>query len=108
MQIPCHLQPDFTWWINILSNSNQSNRIRSGKFVREIFSDASLNDWGVAYDESRTHGWWSDEEKSLHINSLELRAAFYALQCFVSDLSDCDILFRIDNTIRDFLYQQIW
>jgi len=77
MEIPSHLQSDFTWWINVLSNPDQSNRIRSGRFVREIFSDASLNGWGAACGESRTHGWWSGEHRSLHINSLELRAALY-------------------------------
>jgi len=98
MEIPLHLQSDFSWWINVLSNPDQSNRIRSGRFVREIFSDASLNGWGAACGESRTHGWWSGEDRSLHINSLELRAAFNALRCFAADFHDCDILLRIDNT----------
>lgn len=38
------------------------------------------------------------EEKSNHINLLELKAAFYTLKCFASDLSDCYILLRLDNT----------
>lgn len=38
-----YLQEDLTWWLHIFLNPNQSNRIRSGNFVREIFSDASLN-----------------------------------------------------------------
>ena len=98
MKIPPHLQPDFACWINTLSNPNQSNQIRSGRFVKEIFSDASLNGWGAACGESRTHGWWSAEDRSLHINALELRAAFNALRCFATDLRNCDILLRIDNT----------
>lgn len=54
MEIPSHLQSDFTWWINVLSNLDQSNRIRSGRFVREIFSDASLNS-GERLAASRAH-----------------------------------------------------
>lgn len=98
MKIPSHLQEDFRWWIRIFSNPKQFNKIRSGKFAREIFSDASLNGWGAAWGESRTHGWWSENDKTLHINALELRAAFNALRCFASDLHNCNILLRIDNT----------
>lgn len=33
----------------------------------------------------------------MHINVLELKAAFLALKCFAENLYDCDILLRIDN-----------
>lgn len=56
MNISSHLQEDFLWWINIFSNSGQSNKICSGRFVREIFSDASLNGWGASCGELRTRG----------------------------------------------------
>lgn len=57
-----------------------------------------MNGWGASWGERRTHGWWSESEKSLHINALELKAAFNGLRCFAADLQDCDILLRIDNT----------
>ncbi|XP_032668678.1 uncharacterized protein LOC116842918 [Odontomachus brunneus] len=98
MTIPPNLQADLTWWLKIFSNPNQTNKIRSGKFVREIFSDASLNGWGASCGDLRTHGWWSTNDKILHINLLELKAAFNALRCFAADLHNCDILLRIDNT----------
>ncbi|KYN08287.1 hypothetical protein ALC62_00717 [Cyphomyrmex costatus] len=34
----------------------------------------------------------------LHINALELKAAFNGLRYFAADLHDCDVLLRIDNT----------
>lgn len=34
----------------------------------------------------------------MHINYLELKAAFFGLECFAKNLSHCDILIRIDNT----------
>ncbi|XP_036138899.1 uncharacterized protein LOC118644431 [Monomorium pharaonis] len=80
MNIPSFLYADFQWWINILSDQNQANAIRSGIPTRELFSDASLSGWGAAYGDLRTH------------------AAFYALKCFASDLANCDILLRLDNT----------
>lgn len=45
-----------------------------------------------------THGWWSMEEKVEHINFLELKAVYYALNCFVTNEFSKDILLRIDNT----------
>ncbi|EFN87992.1 hypothetical protein EAI_06111, partial [Harpegnathos saltator] len=68
------------------------------RFIRRIFSDASLNRWGASCGDSRTHVWWSADDRALHINTLELKAAFNALRCFTADLSDCDVLLRIDNT----------
>lgn len=37
-------------------------------------------------------------ERKLHINVLELKAAFFALQCYAKKFRNCDILMRIDNT----------
>ena len=54
MKILSYLQTDFSWWITIFSDTNQSNKIRSGRFVREIFSDASLSGWGAACGKSHT------------------------------------------------------
>jgi len=96
MQIPSHLSEDFQWWSNILSDPNQVNTIRSVP-IREIFSDASLSGWGASWGEFRTHGWWSSKEKINHINLLELNA-YFALQCFASNLWNCEILLRVDNT----------
>lgn len=42
----------------------------------EIFSDASLTGWGAYCEGKRTHGYWSEEERLIHINILELMAAF--------------------------------
>lgn len=44
------------------------------------------------------HGFWSEMEKSLYINHLELLAAFHALKCFAGELRHIEILIRIDNT----------
>ncbi|EFN77869.1 hypothetical protein EAI_03230, partial [Harpegnathos saltator] len=63
-----------------------------------IFSDASLTGWGASCADQRIHGWWTKEDQSLHINALELKAAFYALKCFAAHLHNCNILLRIDNT----------
>lgn len=98
MAISSYLREDFEWWLNVFSDTKQSHSIRSDPFACVIFSDASLTGWGASCDDQRTHGWWGPEELSLHINTLELKAIFYALKCFASNLKNCNILLRIDNT----------
>ena len=92
------LKDDFDWWLRVLSDNNQSNQIRTESYTSEIFSDASLTGWGASCGNQRARGWWSAEEKSMHINALEIKAAFYGIQCFASEKQDCEILLRIDNT----------
>ncbi|KYN39388.1 hypothetical protein ALC56_06207 [Trachymyrmex septentrionalis] len=59
-------------------SKNNDDRIRSRYFVREIFTDASLNGWGASWTES--HGWWSTSERSLHINTLKNSLIFWLSQ----------------------------
>lgn len=96
--IPSLLRKDFCWWNRTLSDPHQVNVIRSGVATRKIFSDASLSGWGACCGELRTHGWWSEIERTGYINFLELKAAFYALKCFAFDVRNCDILLQLDNT----------
>lgn len=98
MRLPVSIQKDLIWWQNIFSDKSQRNFIRSGNFKLEIFSDASLTEWGAVCNGLRTHGFWSSVDKSYHINYLELLAVFYALRCFASHLKNCEILLRIDNS----------
>lgn len=93
MTLESSLKPDLDWWIrNIMITTNL---IKQNKYEMEIFTDASLTGWGAYCNKKKSHGWWSLEERSHHINFLELTAAFYGLKCFAHS---CEILLRIDNT----------
>ena len=96
MIIPEELQVDFNWWKDKLSLSVR--KIRDLSIYIEIFSDASMTGWGAFCNNESTHGFWNETEKGLHINHLELLAAFYALRCYAAELRDKEILLRIDNT----------
>lgn len=54
--------------------------------------------WGAHCSGEDAQGFWSNTERSLHINHLELVAAFLALKSFARGLRKCEILLRIDNT----------
>ncbi|KYN00553.1 hypothetical protein ALC62_08663, partial [Cyphomyrmex costatus] len=63
------------------------------------FPYATLTGWGASTTSDRTHSWCSVQEKTLHINELELKAVFYDLKYLTSHLStSSEILLRIDNT----------
>lgn len=87
---------DLKWWQNKISKGHC--HIKQYNFSLEIYSDASLSGWGSVCNGRFAKGSWSAEEKESHINYLELLAAFFALKCFASHLSKCEILLRIDNT----------
>lgn len=74
------------------------NPIRESKFKIEIFTDASLTGWGSYSQGEVASGLWSKEEQKLHVNALELLAAFMGLKCFAKNYHDCEILLRMDNT----------
>ena len=96
MMLSPSLKKDFDWWSdNIFQAKNHIKRF--DPFI-EIFSDASLSGWGAFCNKLRVNGHWSEEEKDHHINYLELLAAWFGLKCFANELSNCDILLRIDNT----------
>ena len=44
----------------------------------QIFTDASNKDWGAHLELASAKGLWSDREKRLHINVLDLKAVSLA------------------------------
>ena len=94
--IPGSLKKDFDWWkTNIISGVHP---ILGSKYSVEIFSDASLSGWGAVCNDVEVSGFCGDSERGLHINYLELKAAFLAIKCFLKNISDCQVLLRLDNT----------
>lgn len=96
MELSSSLSEDFNWWLEKVSTAR--NVIRMDSYNLEIYSDASKSGWGAVAQGKIRNGFWSVSEKEHHINYLELLAAFHGLQCFARDLSDCNVLLRIDNT----------
>lgn len=93
--IPEKLKPDIIWWLSKVDDGN--NSLYCHEYSMEIFSDASSTGWGAYCNKNEGFGYWKDDEKSLHINELELKAAFLALKCFAKNQFDTNILLRIDN-----------
>ena len=87
---------DLNWWKQNIFTINKP--IRKNKYIKTIFTDASTTGWGAFCENKRANGWWSISEKEKHINYLELLAALNGLKSFANNLSNGEILLRIDNT----------
>ena len=65
-----------------------------------IYTDASLAGWG-AFDKStntKSGGEWLQSDKeNMHINYLELKAVYFALQSFCYALKNVHVRFMVDN-----------
>ena len=53
-----------------------------------LYSDASRSGWGAHLLDQSVLGLWSDQETSLHINILEMKALFLALQTFQDTIAN--------------------
>ena len=63
----------------------------------EIYSDASLSGWGAICN-GVTRGPWTTKQTSMHINSLELLGALFALQSFAKDSHGLSVKMNLDNS----------
>ena len=64
----------------------------------QLFTDASNEGLGAHLDQSSTKGLWSDQEKRLHINILELKAVSLALRRFKDQCQGQTVLVATDNS----------
>ena len=64
----------------------------------QLFTDASNEGWGAHLDQNFTKGLWSDLEKRLHINVLELKAVSLALRDFKDQCQNQTVLVATDNS----------
>ena len=85
------------WWIHHLQKWNGRDIIQPPPDLT-IQSDASLLGWGAVCNGTRTGGHWSDQEKALHINSLELLAGSFAVKAFTKHNSKIRVLLQMDNS----------
>ena len=83
------------WW------QNPTNVMKGADFPKnhsiQLFTDASNEGWGDHLEQTATKGQWSDNEKRLYINVLELKAVSLALQRFKDQCQNQTVLVATDN-----------
>ncbi len=60
-----------------------------------IFTDASTEEWGAHLENQEISGTWNKQEKTLHINILELRAVRLAIDHFSVQLAEKQLLVTV-------------
>ena len=68
-----------------------------------------MSGWRATCQGKKIGGRWIEGENLLHINQLELKAAFLALQAFSKNLSNKHILIQLDNkTATTYINKMGW
>ena len=95
--LPENCLEDLLWW-------REEGRLTQGVPVMipppemTLFTDASRSGWGAHLEELVASGVWTEDDQHLHINLLELRAVFLALQAFQNRLMGHRVALMSDNT----------
>ena len=85
------------WWQNP-ANVMKGSDLHPKDHSIQLFTDASNEGWGAHLDQNSTKGLWSDREKRLHINVLELKAVSLALRDFKDQCQNQTVLVATDNS----------
>ena len=94
-----YAREDLRWWYS--NAAKPGAPIRYDDYQFEIFTDASLQGYGVHWNGVSIGQQWSSDDMLSYgdnINCLELKAAEYALRSYKKELSGKHVLLRIDNT----------
>ena len=67
------------WWLDP-PNVLQGKFLHPRKHEKLIFTNTSNAGWGAHSGQDSTGGLWSHSEKHLHINLLEMKVFFLAVQ----------------------------
>ena len=95
-QINKQAQVDLQWWATQLPTCCSSPIVKQEATI-VIESDASNSGWGAVCQGVRTGGRWTPVEAQHHINYLELKAVFLAMQSFLKTKNGTNVLIRSDN-----------
>ena len=90
---------ELKWWSSEKLNHINRMALNPPAIDMIVSTDASKKGWGASFLDQRTGGQWKKEESRAHINVLELKAAYLAIQAFVKEtMRPRHIQVLMDNT----------
>ena len=75
------VREDLSWWM-VQDHLLEGDRFGTPAPDLHLYSDTSRSRWGAHLLDRVLSGVWSEQEKLLHINLLEMKAMYLALQSF--------------------------
>ena len=95
--LPEEARRDLSWWM-VRDHLLVGVRFGTPAPDLHLYSDASSSGWGAHLLDQNVSGVWSAQEKLLHINLLEMKALFLALQAFQEDVAGRHVTAMCDNS----------
>ena len=95
--LPEEARRDLSWWM-VRDHLFVGVRFGTPAPDLHLYSDASSSGWGAHLLDQNVSGVWSAQEKLLHINLLEMKALFLALQAFQEDVAGHHVTAMCDNS----------
>ena len=97
MALPEEARRDLSWW---MVRDHLLTGVRFGTPAPDLhlYSDASCSGWGAHLLDQHVSGVWSDQEKFLHVNLLEMKALFLGLKAFREDVIGHHVTAMCDNS----------
>ena len=95
--LPEEARRDLSWWM-VRNHLLVGARFGTPAPDLHLYSDASSSGWGAHLLDQNVSGVWSSQEKLLHINLLEMKALFLALQAFQEDVAGHHVTAMCDNS----------
>ena len=95
--LPRKVRRDLSWW---MVRNHLLTGVRFGTPAPDLhlYSDASCSGWGAHLLDQCVSRVWSDQEKLLRINLLEMKALFLGLQAFREDVIGHHVTAMCDNS----------
>ena len=95
LDLQCRLHLD--WWTN-WTNLTKGIPLEQTETKFFLFCDASMTGYGVHLDQQTLSGQWSEVQRTLHINVLELQTVWIGLRHFQRKLQNSTVVVMTDNT----------
>ena len=95
--LPEEARRDLSWWM-VRDHLLVGVRFGTPAPDLHLYSDASSSGWGAHLLDQNVSGVWSAQEKLLHINLLEMKALFLALQAFQEDVAGHHVTAMCDKS----------
>lgn len=89
------VRQSLNWWL--IARNLQKGKSFMPVAWKIVTRDASLMGWGAVLEEATVQGKWSETEKALSINILEILAAGLALISWTFRLQGCPVRIQSDN-----------
>ena len=91
------VEEDLSWWM-VKDHLLLGVPFGTPALDLHLYSDASRSGWGTHLLDRSVSGVWSVQESSLHINLLEMKALFLALQSFQEMVTGHHVTAMCDNS----------